>query len=92
MQHFIAIDLGTTNCKAVVVDENLHIVHTNKIVINSILEDEGTHEQNADEIFQAVIKLVQQCIQRTNNNKIACVSFSAAMHSLWQLMQQANHS
>jgi sugar (pentulose or hexulose) kinase len=56
MPHFIAIDLGTTNCKVVVIDETCNIIHTNKIAVNSILQDDGTHEQNAEEIFQAVIK------------------------------------
>lgn len=81
MPHFIAIDLGTTNCKAVVIDETCNIIHTNKIAVNSVLEDDGTHEQNAEEIFHAVIKLLQHYLHSADKNKIACVSFSAAMHS-----------
>lgn len=81
MPQFIAIDLGTTNCKAVVIDEFCNVIHTNKIAVNSILEDDGTHEQNAEQIFQAVIKLLQQYLHSADKNKIACVSFSAAMHS-----------
>ncbi|QEC68904.1 gluconate kinase [Panacibacter ginsenosidivorans] len=90
MQHFIAIDLGTTNCKTVVIDESCHIVHTNKIAVNSILQDDGTHEQNAEEIFQAVIKLLQQYLQGSDKNIIACVSFSAAMHSFMAVDKNGN--
>src|SRR5436190_11137549 len=90
MQHFIAIDLGTTNCKAVVIDETCNIVHTNKIPVSSILENDGTHEQNAEEIFQAVIKLLQQYLQDADKNKIGCVSFSAAMHSFMAVDKGGN--
>jgi gluconokinase len=90
MPHFIAIDLGTTNCKAVVIDETCNVIHTNKIAVNSILEDDGTHEQNAEEIFQAVIKLLQKYLQDADKNKIGCVSFSAAMHSFMAVDKGGN--
>ena len=42
----------------------------------------GWNEQNADEIFNAVIKLLQQSFSFCKEKNIACVSFSSAMHSL----------
>ena len=42
----------------------------------------GWNEQNANEIFNSVLKLLQQAFAFCKEANIACVSFSAAMHSL----------
>src|SRR4029077_19968002 len=43
----------------------------------------GHQEQAAADIFQAVLKVLKQAIDTIDDKKtIACISFSAAMHSL----------
>lgn len=81
MQHFIAIDLGTTHCKAVLVNEEGSVVHTCKATVISMQEEEGQHEQDAEDIFRKFFQLLKECIAFSATNKITCVSFSAAMHS-----------
>lgn len=82
MKYIIAIDLGTTHCKAVTVDEYAKTIQSFKSTVNSIQPQEGYHEQNAEEIFQTVLQLIKQSLQNIDQKDVACISFSAAMHSL----------
>ena len=79
--NIIAIDIGTTNCKAVVVDLKGKVLKTFQSATKPIEHKPGWNEQNADEIFNAVLKLLQQSFAFCKEKNISCVSFSAAMHS-----------
>ena len=78
----IAIDIGTSNCKAILVNEKGKVVKTFESSTKPIIPKPGWNEQNADVIFNAVFKLLQQSFSFSKEKNIACVSFSAAMHSL----------
>lgn len=82
MKYIIAIDLGTTHIKAITVDEHAKTIQSFKAAVKSIQPKEGYHEQDAEEIFQTVLQLLKQSLQTLNANDVACISFSAAMHSL----------
>jgi gluconokinase len=82
MKYVIAIDLGTTHCKAITIDENAKTIQSLKAAVNSIQPKEGYHEQDAEEIFQTVLQLLKQLFQTLDHSDVACISFSAAMHSL----------
>ena len=82
MQQFFAIDIGTTHCKALVTNETGRILHTAKATVISIQDKDGRYEQDAEQIFEIFIQLLKECISASAPGKIACVSFSAAMHSL----------
>ena len=82
MKYIIAIDIGTTHCKAITVNENANTIQTFKATVTSIQPHEGFHEQDTEKIFQIVVELIKQSIQTLDQNDIACISFSAAMHSL----------
>ncbi len=82
MKNIIAIDLGTTNCKAVIVTEKAKVLKTFHVPTKPIQPKPGWNEQNPDTVFNAVIKLLQQSIAFCKEENIACISFSAAMHSL----------
>src|SRR5947208_3051360 len=90
MPYIIAIDVGTTHCKAITVDERAKTIQAFKATVNSIQPHECFHEQDAEEIFQIVVKLLQQSIQTLDQHKIACISFSAAMHSLLAIDKNGN--
>ncbi len=81
-ENIIAIDLGTTHCKAVIINTNGKVLKTFQLATKPMQPKPGWNEQNADEIFNAVIKLLQQSFSFCKEKDIACVSFSAAMHSL----------
>lgn len=80
--NIIAIDLGTTNCKAVVVNAGGKVLKAFHVATRPIEPKQGWNEQNADGIFNAVLKLLKQAFAFCKENNVTCVSFSAAMHSL----------
>lgn len=80
--NIIAIDIGTTNCKAVIINDAVQVLKTFQLSTKPIQPKPGWNEQNADEIFTSVISLLQQSISFCRYRNIGCVSFSAAMHSL----------
>jgi gluconokinase len=79
--NIIAIDIGTTNCKAVVVNTKAKVLKTFQHATKPIEPKQGWNEQDADEILNAVIQLLQQAIAFCGEEHIACIAFSAAMHS-----------
>ncbi len=80
MNYILAIDIGTTNCKAIVFDEAGKAVCTRKGNYQTITDDKGKSEQNPDELFDVVVRLIKESLSEKEN--INAVSFSAAMHSL----------
>jgi gluconokinase len=78
----IAIDIGTTHCKAVLINEKAKVLKTFQSANKTVEPEQGWNEQDADEIFNAVVNLLQQSFTFCARKNIACVSFSAAMHSL----------
>ncbi len=80
MQVVIGIDIGTTNCKAVLVSTTGQVLHEERIVYPPAPTDT---EQNADEICEAVITVLQKAGSvATRAGEICAVAFSAAMHSM----------
>ncbi len=80
MDCILAIDMGTTNCKAVVFDVSGNLISSQNKNYNTISETGGKSEQAPTEVFDAVVQLIQESVQKNNN--ITSVCFSAAMHSL----------
>src|SRR3954453_4805883 len=80
MSYLLAIDIGTTHCKAITFDEKYKAVHSLKATYATISDEPGQSEQNPDEIVQQVITLIAQSLQA--NKAIQGVCFSAAMHSI----------
>lgn len=80
MDCILAIDMGTTNCKAVVFDVLGNVISSQNKTYNTISEEGGKSEQNPTEVFEAVMQLIEESTEKSNN--IVAVSFSAAMHSL----------
>src|SRR6187549_801355 len=77
----IAIDIGTSNCKVVVVNAKAKVLHTFQVATNPIEPKPGWNEQDANAIFKAILHLLQQAIVFCKDEHIHCVAFSAAMHS-----------
>ncbi|MBV9961294.1 MAG: hypothetical protein JO072_03535, partial [Parafilimonas sp.] len=80
--NIIAIDIGTTNFKAVVINEEEKVLKTFQFAAKPIESKTGWNEQNAEYIFNSVLHLLKQSVSFSKEENISCVSFSAAMHSL----------
>src|SRR6478672_5999043 len=82
MSYIVAVDIGTTNCKLVTVNEKGKTINSFKETLTSIQPNEGWYEQDAELIFQTVLRLLRQSLTTLQHEDIACISFSAAMHSI----------
>ncbi|MEO5501900.1 MAG: gluconokinase [Ginsengibacter sp.] len=84
MKNYIAIDIGTTNCKAIKIDEDGKLITNHKLPVVSITDDNGCFEQDPELIFLSIMDLLEKSIG-SNGDAVACISFSAAMHSIMAL-------
>lgn len=83
MSYFIAIDIGTTHCKAVVTTAKAEVLEEVKAGYPSIQPQPGYHEQDPALLLSAVIDVLTKAIAHIpRKDQILTISFSAAMHSL----------
>ncbi|MCA1687664.1 MAG: gluconokinase, partial [Actinobacteria bacterium] len=83
----VGVDIGTTSTKAVAYDRDGRILarEAEEYPLRSPLP--GRAEQDPQEIFEAVLGCVSRAARTVKDGgaRVACVSFSAAMHSLMAL-------
>lgn len=89
MRYYIAIDIGTTNCKALKIDGKGNVISSFQQSVISIQHDDGCFEQEPEPIFMSVVELIRKSAGDDTDN-IACISFSAAMHSLLTIDSNGN--
>jgi gluconokinase len=82
--YIIAVDLGTTSTKTLVIDREGGVLASNSVEYPLNTPRPDMAEQDPNEIFQAVLTAVQGVIAKAKilPSHILCVSFSSAMHSL----------
>lgn len=78
----IGVDIGTTSTKAILYDDTASILAQHSVEYPLLTPTPGAAEQDPEQILQAVVEAIGQVSGRVNSAQIACVSFSAAMHSL----------
>jgi gluconokinase len=82
--YVLGTDIGTTGTKTVLFDRAGTVIGKalSEYPLHSPTPD--TAEQDPDEIFQAVLRTIQQVMQTSGvaPGEVICLSFSAAMHSL----------
>jgi gluconokinase len=83
-QYMIGVDIGTTSTKAVLFKESGEVVTTYTVGYPLHSPIPSVAEQDPDEIFQAVIMVIKQTMQKAtiNPSQLSLVSFSSAMHSV----------
>ncbi|MEO6818525.1 MAG: gluconokinase, partial [Ginsengibacter sp.] len=81
MKNYIAVDIGTTHCKVIKIDEKGKVLSNQQIPVVSITDDSGCFEQDPELIFLSVMELLEKTIGG-NEDGLECISFSAAMHSI----------
>lgn len=80
----LGVDIGTTSTKAVLYTEEGEIVHQENVGYPLHTPDIGTAEQDPEEIYEAVLQVIEQNMKQTQIpvEKLLFISFSSAMHSL----------
>ncbi|MFC6322401.1 gluconokinase [Companilactobacillus baiquanensis] len=82
MDYTMGIDVGTTSTKCVLYDLNGQIIaHADK-GYQLYQTKPGMAEEDPEEIFEAVIKTMQEVLKNIDSQSLKFVSFSTAMHSL----------
>lgn len=91
MHYIIGIDIGTTHTKAVVATAAAEVVTEIKAGYPSLQPAPGYHEQDPQQILEAVIEVLTKAIHALPDKKnILVISFSAAMHSLLAVDEQGH--
>lgn len=82
--YVIAVDIGTTSVKTLVIDRTDQVMGTHTIGYPLHVPQSDMAEQDPDQIFQAVVDGMRAVIAqaKVHAEDITCVSFSSAMHSL----------
>ncbi|MGH2699916.1 MAG: gluconokinase [Actinomycetota bacterium] len=80
----LGVDIGTTNCKCVVFDEEGHALDRHSVSYELRTDETGAAEQNPNEILQAVFEAIGGAVARANLDaaSVRVISFSSVMHSL----------
>ncbi len=77
----LAIDIGTTSTKALVVTEQGEERYAERVSYTTHHSKHSFAEQNPEEIYDAVCQLLRDCPTKVKE-EISAVSFSSAMHSI----------
>jgi sugar (pentulose or hexulose) kinase len=83
-QVVIAVDVGTTSTKTLVVDKRGRILASHTIGYPLFTPKPDVAEQSPLEIYQAVTRGIREVLWKSgvSDKEVLCVSFSSAMHSL----------
>lgn len=90
--YIIAVDLGTTSTKTLVIDRQGKVIASHAIEYPLHTPRPDIAEQDPDEIFQAVLSAIRAVKEKADisANDVLCVSFSSAMHSLIAVDRENN--
>ena len=83
----LGIDLGTTACKALVVDAGGRVLGTGSAGYPTYAPRAEWAEQDADEVWQGLCAALQQALhaEGVDRQRVAALSLSSAMHGLLPL-------
>jgi len=81
LKHILAVDIGTTSAKALIVSQNGEVLASAQEFYPTNNPQPDFSEQNPEVIFQAVKKIIRISTEQFNG-KVDALSFSSAMHSI----------
>ncbi|WP_127587615.1 gluconokinase [Paenibacillus koleovorans] len=83
-RYVVAVDLGTTSTKTLVIDRDGRVIASNAIEYPLHTPRPDRAEQDPLEIFEAAVTGIAEVIRNAgiSGGEVICVSFSSAMHSL----------
>lgn len=76
IDYILALDQGTTNTKAVLVDRAGKIVFRNSCGMHVVTTGAGFVEQDANEIWNACCQVIQGCIDKAGKDAIAAIGIT----------------
>lgn len=65
-QYIMALDQGTTSSRAILFDENGHVVHTAQQEFRQIFPQSGWVEHNAEEIWSSILSCIAKVLSERN--------------------------
>ena len=74
---FLGLDLGTTNVKAVVVDDGGHVVAAGSEALQRYHTPDGGVEQEIEEIWLAACRAIRQAVGKLNGAQVRAVGVSS---------------
>lgn len=80
----LAIDQGTTNTKAVLIDHRGRIVAQGSAPLDIAHPKPGWVEQSAEDIWLSVVKAIKQCLERAPATRIIVIGLSNQRESVVQ--------
>ena len=82
--YVIGVDIGTTSTKAVAYTAEGRVVTHHAVDYPLLRPTPQAAEQDPVQIHAAVLETIRVCVQGlpAQDREVACVSFSAAMHSV----------
>lgn len=81
MSTILAIDIGTSSAKALVVNEHGDNVFSVRKNYPTDYPQDDWSEQNPEEIYRTVIEIIKACPEEIKDS-LTAISFSSAMHSV----------
>jgi gluconokinase len=83
-RYVIAVDLGTTSTKTLVIDRDGRVIASHAIEYPLYTPTPDRAEQDPLEIFSASVRGIGEVIRKAGilGSEVLCVSYSSAMHSL----------
>lgn len=79
-QYILAHDLGTSGNKAVLFDEEGHVLGSETVSYRTYTPQQGWFEQDPQELWEAVVLCTRRLMQGHAEGNIAAISFSNQMH------------
>lgn len=78
----LAIDQGTTNSKAVLIDRTGNVVARGSAPLPIYFPQPGWVEQNPDELWQSVVQAIRHCLEGVPGRSVAVIGVSSQRESV----------
>lgn len=78
----LAVDVGTTNCKALILDQECRVVHSARIEYAVSSPRQGWAEQDPEIWWTAVSQTIRAVTARVDGRSITAIGLSGQMHGL----------
>lgn len=93
-QAILAIDIGTTNLKCCLYDENLKVIHSTSSKLEILRPLDGFSEIDPKYLLEMIISDIKKCIMNRGKYRINCFGISTQRNSviLWNKVTWENYS
>jgi sugar (pentulose or hexulose) kinase len=86
----LGLDLGTTNIKALITEENGHVVSSGSAPVQIEFTEDGGAEQNIEDIWHATLTAVSQAVAATDGSRVEAIGISAQGGAM-QILDPSGH-